>query len=143
MTAKQRLPWDPPRDNRNTTYKERPRSKPSAAIYHTWRWTRLSRAYRAQHPLCAECNRRGIIRAATCVDHITPWPICGEQGFFDRANLQALCNECNNTKGQRDKRIIQEWKKAHPEAAGEAGTGSRTPQPATPGRRLKLTRQKR
>ena len=105
------LPWDTPRPKADT-YKDRPRQA-SASLYHTYRWARLSRAFRAEHPLCAECNRNGIIRAATCVDHITPWPICGEQGFFNRANLQPLCEDCNNRKGQRDKKRIEQWKKEH------------------------------
>ena len=106
------LPWDTPRPKADT-YKDRPRQA-SASLYHTYRWARLSRAFRSEHPLCAECNRNGIIRAATCVDHITPWPICGEQGFFNRVNLQPLCEDCNNRKGQRDKKRIEQWKKEHP-----------------------------
>jgi len=46
------------------------------------------------------------------VDHITPYPICKDY-FFDRSNLQALCDECNHEKGQRDKKLIQEWKLKH------------------------------
>lgn len=103
------LPWIIPRQ-KDDTYKDRPRGTPSGSPYHTYRWTKLSKAFRADHPLCAECNRKGIIRAATCVDHIIPWPICGDR-FFDRTNLQSLCEKCNNEKGQRDKKRIQEWRK--------------------------------
>lgn len=85
----------------------------SADPYHSHRWTRLSRAYRAMHPLCAECHRQGKIVAATCVDHIIPYPVCAD--FFDEKNLQSLCSRCNNEKGQRDKKIIAEWRKNHPE----------------------------
>ena len=139
MAEKKRLPWDPP-PGPSPFPKKTSREQPGAP-YHTWRWIKLSRAIRAEHPLCAECQRRGILRAATCVDHITPWPICGEQGFFDRSNLQALCDDCNNQKGLRDKAKIQAWKRVHPGWDGNAG--ARTPQPATPGRRQKLTRLKR
>ena len=45
-----------------------------------------------------------------CVDHIIPWPICADR-FFDRTNLQALCDDCNHEKGQKDKKKIQEWKR--------------------------------
>jgi len=106
-----KLPWDTPRPPKTETYKDRPR-KSSAAPYHTYRWAKLSRAFRAEHPLCAECFRRGIIRPATCVDHIVPWPICADN-FFDRTNLQSLCEDCNNRKGQRDKARIERWKKEH------------------------------
>jgi len=91
---------------------ERPRS---SDLYHTSRWTRLSRAYRAEHPLCAECLKAGVIKEAEVVDHKTPWPVCGTDGFFDRANLQSLCQTCNIAKGNTDKRIIREWRKTHPE----------------------------
>lgn len=87
----------------------RPRSDD---LYHTARWFRLSRAVRAEQPLCEECRRRGILRPSTCVDHIVPMPICRDY-FFDRANLQALCDECNRAKGNRDKKLIAEWKLKH------------------------------
>lgn len=111
-----RLPWDHPARTEKTDGYVRERS---ADPYHTARWTRLSRAFRVEHPLCACCQSKGIIKPATCVDHVTPWPICGEQGFFDRANLQPLCDECNHEKGQRDKKKIQEWKNKHKQSEYE------------------------
>ena len=83
----------------------------SADLYHTARWTRLSRAWRSNHPLCEECKRNGILKAGTCVDHITPYPVCKD--FFDTSNLQTLCNECNNQKGQRDKAVIEAWRQSN------------------------------
>lgn len=71
----------------------------------------MSRAFRIEHPLCECCREKGIVKPATCVDHIIPWPVCGERFFYDRTNLQALCDECNYAKGQRDKKTIQEWRK--------------------------------
>ncbi|MBR4538614.1 MAG: HNH endonuclease [Clostridia bacterium] len=123
MAEKHRLPWDPP-PGPSPFPKKTSREQPGAP-YHTWRWTKLSRAIRVEQPLCAECKRRGIIRPATCVDHIEPWPICGEQGFFDRRNLQPLCDDCNNQKGLRDKAKIIAWKRAHP--GWEATAGARVP----------------
>ena len=125
MAEKHRLPWDPP-PGPSPFPKKTSREQPGAP-YHTSRWTKLSRAIRAEQPLCAECQRRGIIRPATCVDHKTPWPICGEEGFFDRANLQPLCDDCNNQKGLRDKAKIIAWKRAHP--GWEATAGGRVPGP--------------
>ena len=80
----------------------------SADPYHSFRWTRLSRAFRAQHPLCEECRKRGIIKSAEVVDHIIPWPVC--EDFFDRTNLQSLCKDCNTAKGNRDKKVIAKWR---------------------------------
>lgn len=84
----------------------------SADPYHTARWTRLSKAFRNDHPLCAECLRQGRISPSTVTDHIIPYPICAEN-FFDIHNLQALCERCNHDKGERDKKAIAEWRKRH------------------------------
>ena len=105
-----KLAWDSERrtGREGSTYvRER-----SADLYHSSRWTKLSKAFRSEpsHQLCRICESHGIARPATCVDHITPWPICGEKGFFDRSNLQPLCADCNNLKGQADKKKIQQWK---------------------------------
>jgi len=86
----------------------------SGAPYNTSRWHKLAKAFIQEHPLCEECRRNGILKAAECVDHIDPWPIC-EDYFFDRRNLQALCFQCNHIKGQRDKQRIQEWRNIHNE----------------------------
>lgn len=103
-----KLPWDSKtRTARNDGRYHRERSHD---LYHTSRWTRLAAAWRAEHPLCEECRKKGVIKAAQHTDHIIPWPVCGEDGFFDRNNLQSLCAECNNEKGQRDKKVIQQWR---------------------------------
>lgn len=83
----------------------------SSDLYHTARWTRLSKAFRASHPLCAACAAKGIIKLAQVADHIVPYPVCGYDGFFSESNLQALCEECNHEKGQRDKKVIAEWRR--------------------------------
>ena len=83
--------------------------KRSDDLYHSARWTKLARAFRTAHPLCAECQRKGIITAAECVDHVVPWPIC--QDFFDVNNLQSLCSRCNMLKGEKDRKRIQEYKR--------------------------------
>ena len=80
-------------------------------LYHTFRWTRLSRAFRQSHPLCAECARNGRLKAAEVVDHIVPYPVCRD--FFDEGNLQSLCSDCNIAKGNRDKVVIAEWRRTH------------------------------
>lgn len=102
------LPWDSKRSREQTKCKyvrER-----SADLYHTARWTRLSKAFRASHPLCVMCADKGVIKAAQVTDHVIPYPVCGVDGFYDENNLQALCEECNHEKGQKDKKVIQEWR---------------------------------
>lgn len=95
-------------------------------LYHTFRWTRLSRAFRQSHPLCAECARNGRLKAAEVVDHITPFPVCRD--FFDESNLQSLCSNCNIAKGNRDKAVIAEWRRTHANAlTGAAAVASEAP----------------
>ena len=105
-----KLAWDSDKhlEKASATYvRER-----SSELYHTYRWTKLSSSFRKEpeNCLCAICKSKGIIRLANVVDHITPWPICGKDGFYDRSNLQALCEDCNREKGNRDKKKIAEWR---------------------------------
>lgn len=104
-----KLPWDSQAKQKAAGAYVRPRS---ADPYHTNRWTRLSRAFREEHPLCAECLRNGIVKAAEVVDHIVPWPICGD--FYDRSNLQSLCADCNRAKGNRDRATVFKDYKSKP-----------------------------
>lgn len=79
--------------------------EPSSSLYHTYRWEKLSKVFRQDHPLCEICKSKGITRASEVTDHIIPWPVCKD--FYNRQNLQALCQECNRAKGNRDKAMIQ------------------------------------
>lgn len=106
-----KLPWDSKTRIEGESAYRRERSDP---LYHSTRWTNLSRRWRIAHPLCEECRKKGIIRAADCVDHIVPFPVC--KNFFDESNLQSLCRDCNMLKGQRDKPLIQQWRREHPDA---------------------------
>lgn len=71
--------------------------------YHSWRWTKESRAFRESHPLCEECLKKGLYVPSEVVDHIIPIAI---HDFWDESNWQALCSKCNAAKGNRDKKII-------------------------------------
>jgi 5-methylcytosine-specific restriction protein A len=48
-----------------------------------------------QQPLCANCLKRGVTRAAEERDHVVP--LC-EGGRDDSSNTQNLCRECHATK---------------------------------------------
>ena len=87
----------------------------SADLYHTYRWTKESRAFKESHPLCAECRRHGRISPAEVTDHIIPYPICD---YWDQSNWQPLCRKCNDEKGQRDKRLIEAWRRKHLQGGG-------------------------
>jgi len=73
--------------------------------YHSWRWTKASRAHRAKHPLCEQCKKEGRIQEGEVTDHIIPFPLCD---FWDESNWQTLCSKCNIAKGNKDKRLIQQ-----------------------------------
>jgi len=64
---------------------------------YTYRWAKVRRRFLKEHPLCAECQRQGLVVAATVVDHIVPHR--GDQAlFWDRENWQALCKSCHDAK---------------------------------------------
>lgn len=61
------------------------------------RWQKYRAWYLSQHPLCVYCQAKGIVRAATVVDHIEPHK-GDERKFWNEANHQSLCAGCHNRK---------------------------------------------
>ena len=66
---------------------------------HTQAWRAYSRAFLEHHPTCTDPDgrHRGIFVAATVTDHIRAHKGDNEL-FWDHANHQPLCNECNAAK---------------------------------------------
>ena len=64
-------------------------------------WDKARKGYLGKHPLCAECERKGLERLATVVDHIVPHR--GDKDLFwdSDGNWQALCTGCHNRKTGR------------------------------------------
>lgn len=102
--------------------KRRPWSKPAIAgppianrsrdpFYHTSRWKRESRVFRAEHPLCARCERAGLVEPAEVTDHVIPLEICEDP--WDHNNWQSLSKKCNNIKAAEDKKLIRQHRKTH------------------------------
>ncbi|WP_213148839.1 HNH endonuclease [Pseudomonas aeruginosa] len=63
-------------------------------------WKRLRAEVLADEPLCRMCAARGLVVAATDVDHIQD----SRDDYSDdnsRANLQPLCHECHSIKTAR------------------------------------------
>ena len=68
--------------------------------YKTARWKKNRAHYLHKNPLCVQCKGRGIIKAATIVDHVTPHkgdPVL----FWDQTNWQGLCKRCHDRKTAR------------------------------------------
>lgn len=101
---------------RTRLYGVKPSEKPNQGyirnrsddLYHTSRWTKESKAFRELNPLCIECEKSGVINASEVVDHIIPHPVCID--FWESTNWQALCKKCNAEKGNRDKKMINDFK---------------------------------
>lgn len=75
---------------------DRTRGSASARGYGR-QWRHVRDAFLRRHPLCVDCQRRGITRPATEVDHIQPHR--GDALVFWQAdNLQALCKGCHSRK---------------------------------------------
>jgi len=81
---------------------DRPRSRDE---YHSARWTRESRVFRSENPLCKRCAEKGIVKASEVTDHVIPPTLHGD--FWDKSNWQALCRKCNIEKGNEQKKLFR------------------------------------
>jgi 5-methylcytosine-specific restriction protein A len=73
-----------------------------------YRLQKFRRWYLLQHPLCAECERKGEVTAAAHLDHVRALASGGDD-FFDPVtgawrtdNAQGLCEPCHKDKTRRD-----------------------------------------
>jgi 5-methylcytosine-specific restriction enzyme A len=66
---------------------------------YSYRWSKHSKRFRRENPLCAKCGRLGQL-----VDHIEPVQSQDDPGFWDPANHQTLCIPCHNIKTAEDQR---------------------------------------
>ena len=82
--------------------KEIDQNRPSAASRgYDGRWRKARLSFLATHPLCVTCERRGIVTAASEVDHIIPHR--GDQTlFWNQNNWQGLCKPCHSRKTARE-----------------------------------------
>lgn len=70
--------------------------------YNTAAWKRLREQHISDSPLCVECEKKGRYVSAQVVDHIKPADEAPEL-FYDRNNLQSLCNFHHQLKTNADK----------------------------------------
>jgi 5-methylcytosine-specific restriction protein A len=69
-------------------------------FYNSTAWRKVRLLYKKKFPLCANCQRKGIIKEARDIDHIIPLKQNGDK--FSYSNLQSLCRSCHNRKSARD-----------------------------------------
>ncbi len=72
----------------------------SRAFYGSRKWTRTSRAYRRENPLCADHAKRGLVVKGHIADHIIEVNELIARGLnpYDFDYLQNLCHCCHNKK---------------------------------------------
>jgi 5-methylcytosine-specific restriction protein A len=76
-------------------------SRPYKHLYNSSKWRKLRLLFLREYPLCEQCKRKGVIKAAEVVDHVTPHK-GDERLFWDESNWQALCKECHDRKTARE-----------------------------------------
>jgi 5-methylcytosine-specific restriction protein A len=66
-------------------------------FYSSAAWTRVSKLFRASHPLCERCKERGIVTAATLVHHDPDYHqlIADNRNPLSWRYLHSLCNMCH------------------------------------------------
>jgi 5-methylcytosine-specific restriction enzyme A len=65
------------------------------------RWSEYSKGYRANHPLCARCEAKGLVVPTAVVGHIKPANRFPDL-FWDEANHVPLCRACNAQQERED-----------------------------------------
>jgi 5-methylcytosine-specific restriction endonuclease McrA/predicted kinase len=98
--------------------------------YDTTRWRKLRAYHLARNPLCVDCGKKGITRAAKVLDHIIPHRIDDTIDFFDSTNHQGLCTRCHNSKSAQERKLYDyNAKDSKPEVLlvyGPPGSGKTT-----------------
>jgi len=93
-------------DQRRTDVKRYDQQRGSAAARgYDARWTRYSKRYRHDHPLCVDCLAIGILTSVEYgghVDHIIPVSGPDDPLFWDETNHQSLCAFHHRSKSARE-----------------------------------------
>lgn len=85
--------------------KKRDEEQPWRAWIHSTRWRKASDMHKAEHPLCAECERQGRITPVYVTHHIIPHEGDYEL-FWDESNWESSCQMHHEEihKGERFRR---------------------------------------
>ncbi len=96
-----RIPYHKPSHlpEASAVYRSSPDRLETNRFYASTRWRSLRAAFLSEHPLCAECDRKGIVTAALDVHHILERKDYPDLSFM-WSNLEALCRPCHNAKRQ-------------------------------------------
>ena len=75
------------------------------SAYQTPMWKTTRMAQLSKQPLCQGCLARGVISAASHVDHLFAWKHLGGQAF-SRNIWQSLCPNCHSQKTALEKQGV-------------------------------------
>ena len=89
---RKRRPWQPDPSKWQTQEDNK--------FYHTTQWRKLRASFITAHPICVECESKGLVVQATVVDHITSIRFGGSP--TNEENLQSLCTSCHNSKSSKE-----------------------------------------
>ncbi len=64
---------------------------------YTGAWRKARLHWLRAHPLCAACEARSLVVAASVVDHVTPHR-GNKTLFWDSQNWQSMCKPCHDRK---------------------------------------------
>lgn len=69
---------------------------------YNYSWSKYSKQFRKENPLCVMCEKEGIVTLADCVDHIVP--VSGQEDplFWQASNHQSLCHSCHSVKTAKE-----------------------------------------
>lgn len=81
------------------------------ALRKTYRYQQFRNRFMRRNPLCAWCERQGVVRLADEMDHIVPVSEAPDR-VWDLENLQGLCRECH------EKKTADENRRPDPERDG-------------------------
>lgn len=103
------MPTLPPRHNGKPSRPRRnhlgdvyaSKARDSHAFLCSQQWLALRMKVLANHPLCVECRKHNIVKAATDVDHIAPRSDRPDLALAEH-NLQPLCKRCHSVKTRRE-----------------------------------------
>lgn len=72
-------------------------------LYKSAAWRKGRLIFLRQHPLCQRCMAKGIVTAATVVNHVVPHK-GNLQRFFDQGNWEAICAPHHDRDAQSEER---------------------------------------
>jgi len=73
--------------------------------YRSRRWQRIAARQLRVAPLCAECQRQGVTKAASACDHVTPHR--GDDDAFWHGERQSLCASCHGRKSASERMTVE------------------------------------